>query len=80
MDSNEFWNKWAVLNRAWIDQALLDYGAILVRGFAITDAAKMEAAIMAYQPTLNNTYRGTSPRILIDNTKHVFSAGKFSTL
>ena len=67
---------WCKANRGWLDDMVLRYGAILVRGFEIDTAADLEQAIQAYQPVLNNTYRGTSPRVLISGTKYVFSAGK----
>jgi hypothetical protein len=36
----------------------------------------MEEAIQAYEPVLNNTYRGTSPRNLIGKTDFIFSAAE----
>lgn len=74
-DSVAFLKAWNVANRGWIDQALLEHGAILIRGFAIDTAAELEGVIQAFQPNLHNTYRGTSPRQLIDGTQYVFSAG-----
>jgi len=67
---------WCTSNRMWLDEMLLRYGAILIRGFEIDTAAELEQAIQAYQPTLSNTYRGTSPRRLMSGTEYVFSAGK----
>jgi hypothetical protein len=74
--SLDFWKQWAVANRPWLDQMLLQYGAILIRGFEVESPKQVEEAIQAYQPCLNNTYRGTSPRRLLPGTEYVFSAGK----
>jgi Taurine catabolism dioxygenase TauD, TfdA family len=74
--SVEFLVAWTKANRAWLDDMLLRYGAILVRGFAIETATDMEKSIQAYQPDLNKTYRGTSPRRPIPGTQYIFSAGR----
>ncbi|GKY91024.1 hypothetical protein MPSEU_000075200 [Mayamaea pseudoterrestris] len=75
-DSLQFWIDWATNNRPWLNEKLLQYGAILVRGFQVNSAEDMEAAIQAYQPRLNNTYRGTSPRNLLGSTEYIFSAAE----
>jgi Taurine catabolism dioxygenase TauD, TfdA family len=36
----------------------------------------MEVAINAYQPKLNNTYRGTSPRRALEGASNIFSAAE----
>lgn len=77
--SNTFLTEWCRINRAWMDEMLLKYGAILVRGFEIDNARELEQVIQGYRPDLSDTYRGTSPRKLIQGTKYVFSAGKFSS-
>lgn len=78
-DSLLFWINWCQQNRKWVDEKLLHYGAILIRGFDLSTSSDMEKAIQAFQPKLNNTYRGTSPRKVMDGTEYVFSAGKFSS-
>lgn len=63
-------------NRSWVDKMITEYGAILCRGFEISTGADFEEAVTAYNPDLNATYRGTSPRGLIVGTKKVFSAAE----
>ena len=75
-NSLQFWTNWATNNRSWLDEKLLQYGAILIRGFEVNSAEDMEAAVLAYQPSLHNTYRGTSPRNLLAKTEFVFSAAE----
>jgi alpha-ketoglutarate-dependent taurine dioxygenase len=70
---------WCQENRSWLDRALLDYGAILIRGFDVNTAADMEQAVKAYQLALNDTYRGTSPRKRMENTDFIFSAAEVPT-
>lgn len=52
--SNEFLMEWSRVNRQWLDERLIEYGAILVRGFALDTPADMQQAIQAYHPHLNN--------------------------
>lgn len=78
-NSLSFLKGWMEANRQWLDDMLLQYGAILVRGFEIESGADMQVAAQAFQPHLNNTYRGTSPRTLIAGTTHVFSAAEVPT-
>jgi len=66
-------------NRRWIDGMILIHGAILVRGFDVGSAADMEVAVRGYQPSLNNTYRGTSPRNTLGGTEYIFSAAEVPT-
>lgn len=63
-------------NRAWVDEMVLKHGAVLLRGFEISDGAEFQRSVQSYQPTLNCTYRGTSPRNIIPGTTHVFSAAE----
>jgi len=74
--SKSFLADWCRSNRSWLDNQLVAYGAILVRGFALDTPADMEATICSYHPNLNNTYRGTSPRTLMKGTDYVFSAAE----
>jgi alpha-ketoglutarate-dependent taurine dioxygenase len=67
---------WCRENRVWLDAMLLKYGAILIRGFSLDTPADMQEAIQAYHDNLNNTYRGTSPRRLMEGTDYVFSAAE----
>jgi hypothetical protein len=67
---------WCRENRVWLDAMLLKYGAILIRGFSLETPADMQEAIQAYHDNLNNTYRGTSPRRLMEGTDYVFSAAE----
>ena len=63
-------------NRKWLEQMMVAHGAILIRGFDIEDGRDFERAVQSYQPVLNSTYKGTSPRNIIPNTSHVFSAAE----
>lgn len=63
-------------NKDWVDSKILEYGAVLFRGFDIDSAAEVEADIRALEPNLNNEYRGTSPRITQAGSDFVFSAAE----
>lgn len=78
--SLSFLTTWMEANRAWLDERLLQYGAVLIRGFEIDSGADMQKAMRSFQPKLNNTYRGTSPRNLIPGTEYIFSAGMLRNL
>ena len=73
-DSLEFLCRWLVANRSWVEEQMLLYGAILIRGFTIDDAPEFERAISSLQPNLCDSYRGTSPRSVFEGTKYTFSA------
>lgn len=73
-DSLEFLCKWLVANRRWVEEQMLKYGAVLIRGFAIDDAPEFEQAISSLQPNLCDSYRGTSPRSVFEGTRYTFSA------
>ena len=76
--SLSFLQSWMKDNSAFIDEQLRKYGAILVRGFDLDTASDLEKALKCIQDSsLNDVYRGTSPRIRIDGTKYIFSAGKY---
>ena len=63
-------------NREWVDSKILEYGAVLFRGFDIDSAAEVEADVRAFEPNLSNEYRGTSPRVAQGGTDYVFSAAE----
>jgi alpha-ketoglutarate-dependent taurine dioxygenase len=63
-------------NKEWVDEQILNYGAVLFRGFDVTSAAEVEAGIRALEPNLNNDYRGTSPRVTQEGSDYVFSAAE----
>ncbi|KAL7458506.1 hypothetical protein ACHAWC_010113 [Mediolabrus comicus] len=73
-DSLEFLCHWLVANRSWVEEQILNYGAVLIRGFQVNDAPEFERAIQALQPNLSDSYRGTSPRSVFSGTKYCFSA------
>jgi hypothetical protein len=74
--SKHFLVNWCRENRVWLDSMLLSYGAILIRGFMLDTPADMQETIQAFHNNLNNTYRGTSPRRLMEGTDYVFSAAE----
>ena len=53
-NSLEFLVQWCKSNQEWLDQKLVQYGAILVRGFEIETASHLERAIRACHADLNN--------------------------
>jgi hypothetical protein len=55
---------------------ILQYGAVLFRGFNIDSAKEVEADIRAFEPNLSNEYRGTSPRTAQKGSEYVFSAAE----
>ena len=63
-------------NQKWVDQAILDHGAVLFRGFPLHNEMDVEHAIRAYNPNLNNEYHGTSPRNAQGESEYVFSAAE----
>ena len=73
-DSLDFLTAWLESNRAWVDEKLLQYGAVLIRGFQVHTPTDFEKATLALQPDLCDSYRGTSPRTLVKGTKYAFSA------
>ena len=73
-DSLEFLCHWLVANRSWVEEQILNYGAVLIRGFQVNDAPEFERAIQALQPNLSDSYRGTSPRSVFSGTQYCFSA------
>ncbi|KAL5490930.1 hypothetical protein EMCRGX_G016133 [Ephydatia muelleri] len=75
-DSAPFLKAWVKKNKKWIDEKLLQNGAILFRGFHVTEGAEFEDILKQYEPELSDEYRGVSPRKLVPGTKYVFSASE----
>jgi hypothetical protein len=73
-DSLNFLCTWLQHNRAWVEEQILHFGAVLIRGFQVDSAPDFERATLALQPNLCDAYRGTSPRSLKLGTKYAFSA------
>lgn len=73
-DSLDFLCRWLSHNRQWVEEQMLTYGAVIIRGFAIANAPEFERAISSLQPNLSDSYRGTSPRSVFQGTKYTFSA------
>lgn len=73
-DSLEFISRWLVANRSWVEEKMLAYGAVLIRGFQIVTPPEFEQAISSLQPNLCDSYRGTSPRSVFEGCKYTFSA------
>ena len=73
-DSLAFLAAWLDANRAWVDEQILQHGAVLLRGFRLENPADFERAISAVQPNLSDSYRGTSPRSVFEGTQYCFSA------
>jgi len=67
---------WLETNRAFLDEKMLEHGAVLIRGFDISSCAQFERAVLSFQPGLSDIYRGTSPRKLEDGTSYIFSAAE----
>lgn len=74
--SVEFLKQWAQTNKDWLDQKLLEHGAILFRGFGIREGTEFQDIVQQYEPDLSDMYRGTSPRKLIPGTQYVFTASE----
>ena len=66
--------QWLQSRAQWVGAQLAEHGAILLRGFAVADAAAFESIARAIAPELKNDYLGTSPRNAL--TSHVFSASE----
>lgn len=73
-DTLSFLTAWLTHNRSWVEEQMLTYGAVLIRGFDISSPVELEKAILALQPNLCQDYRGTSPRSVFDGTDYIFSA------
>ncbi|XP_064385200.1 dapdiamide synthesis protein DdaC-like isoform X1 [Halichondria panicea] len=75
--SLQFLKEWMAANKDWLDQKLLEHGAILLQGFDVNEAIDFQEAVLQFSPDLCDTYRGTSPRNQIPGTQYVFSASEF---
>jgi hypothetical protein len=73
-DALDFISNWLEKNRSWVEEQILRYGVVLIRGFQVASASDFERATLSLQPNLCDTYRGTSPRSLKEPTKYAFSA------
>ena len=65
---------WIREHHAWLLDRLIAHGAILFRGFDVTDAPTFEGVARAIDEELKNEYLGTSPRNAL--TDHVFTASE----
>ncbi|MFN2428242.1 MAG: TauD/TfdA family dioxygenase [Candidatus Binatia bacterium] len=65
---------WLTNNREWVTAQLQTWGALLLRGFAVTDAPAFERVARAVDNDLKNEYLGTSPRNAL--TSHIFTASE----
>ncbi len=73
-DTHDFICKWLEQNNSWVQDQMIRYGAVIVRGFKIESPPDFEKATLALDPNLCDKYRGTSPRSLSKGTKYAFSA------
>lgn len=74
--SLEFMKAFLNHNTEWVSDQIREYGAVLFRGFEIESASNVEEAIRSFEPNLNNSYRGTSPRFAQEGSDYVFSAAE----
>ena len=74
--SLEFLSSFMEENQAWISSSILQYGAVLFRGFDVKSAQDVEDAVLSYEPGLSSVYRGTSPRHSQGGSTYVFSAAE----
>ncbi len=58
----------------WIEQTLTEHGALLFRGFDVTEPSAFERVARAVDDDLKKEYLGTSPRDAL--TEYVFSASE----
>lgn len=58
----------------WVQDRLTAHGAVLFRGFAVSEARTFERMARAIDPELKNEYLGTSPRDVL--TAYTFSASE----
>ena len=65
---------WVRDHRSGLDQALIEHGAILFRGFGVTRPEDFESVALAFEPGLGRDYLGTSPRNAV--TDYVFTASE----
>lgn len=65
---------WAEANKSFIEEKIIEHGAILFRGFDVDGPQAFEDVAIKVDPDLKNNYLGTSPRNAV--TKYVFSASE----
>ena len=65
---------WIAARHDWIEDRLLEHGAMLFRGFEVFDAPAFERVARSIDDELQNEYLGTSPRNAL--TSHVFTASE----
>ena len=68
---------WIAENHAIVSGWLLEYGALVFRGFATAEASDFELAVRAFSSRLDNVYKGTSPRRPVNGSSYVFTASEF---
>lgn len=73
-DSLELQCQWLRENANSLHDRLLKHGAILFRGFAVSDAPSFETLARCIDDELQNDYMGTSPRDML--TDFVFNASE----
>lgn len=67
---------WLSAHPEWIAQGLRECGALLFRGFKIDNVDDVEVVARAVEPSLQNEYMGTSPRLALSKSGYVFSASE----
>lgn len=67
---------WLRARPDWVAEKLVAHGALLFRGFAVSDGEDFEAVARAIDPELQNEYLGTSPRDAVTKSGYVFSASE----
>ncbi|NNL67239.1 MAG: taurine catabolism dioxygenase TauD [Myxococcales bacterium] len=60
----------------WVAERMVEHGALLFRGFAVSDGEDFEQVARAIDPELANEYLGTSPRDAVTKSGYVFSASE----
>lgn len=74
--SVESLTKWINENKEWVNDKIIEHGAVLFRGFDIKTPQLFESVAKTIDPELKNNYLGTSPRNIQPNTEYVFSASE----
>lgn len=67
---------WLQERPEWVQDQLSAHGALLFRGFAVTDGEDFERVARAIDPELKKEYLGTSPRDAVTRSGYVFSASE----
>ena len=69
--------EWIGSHREVVTKWLDDYGAVLLRGFKVTEAQEFQDVAAAFSDRLHDVYLGTSPRKPVKGSKYVFTASEF---